>query len=151
MAHSGVRRSKFREEFQILKEVDGAGGSPRALGICSKPSAILCSFVGRNTLEHVLEKMHYSDTQLLGLALRLCIAVQEVHEKDFIHNDLMDDNIVVDVTTGRVSIIDYGNACRPGDNVGYGSSSADNIAPEILGGGPSTSASDVFAVGFMLE
>ncbi|XP_037795994.1 uncharacterized protein LOC119591336, partial [Penaeus monodon] len=78
------------------------------------------------------------------------VAVQEVHDKGYIHNDLMDVNVVVDEATGRVSIIDFGNACRPGQNAGYGASSNDNLAPEILGGGSSTTASDVFSVGFML-
>ncbi|XP_037783570.1 serine/threonine-protein kinase shk2-like [Penaeus monodon] len=108
------------------------------------------NFVGRNTLGKVLENSKLSDKELLRLSLRLCVAVQEVHDKGYIHNDLMDDNVVVDEATGRVSIIDFGNACRPGQNAGYSASSNDNLAPEILGGGSSTTASDVFSVGFML-
>ncbi|XP_063611224.1 sperm motility kinase 2B-like [Penaeus indicus] len=133
-----------------VKNVGGAGGSPRALGICSSPAAILCSFVGRRTLEEVLENSTLSDDELLRLSLRLCVAVQEVHERGYIHNDLMDDNVVVDAATGRVSIIDFGNACRPGRDVGYSASSNDNLAPDNLGGGPSTVASDVFSVGYLL-
>ncbi|XP_037784531.1 serine/threonine-protein kinase shk2-like [Penaeus monodon] len=114
------------------------------------PAAIVCSFVGRNTLGKVLENSKLSDKELVRLSLRLCVAVQEVHDKGYIHNDLMDVNVVVDEATGRVSIIDFGNACRPGQNAGYGASSNDNLAPEILGGGSSTTASDVFSVGFML-
>ncbi|ROT67108.1 protein kinase [Penaeus vannamei] len=148
---SGERFGHFQEEFKFLKKVGGAGGSPRALGICSNPPAILCSFVGRSTLEKVLEESKCSDEELLRLSRSLCVAVQEVHGRGVIHNDLMDDNVVVDKATGRVHVIDFGTACRPGHDCGFSDSSNDYLAPEILGGGPSTAASDAFSVGAMLE
>jgi len=151
LAHSGERFGHFQEEFKFLKKVGGAGGSPRALGICSNPPAILCSFVGRSTLEKVLEESKCSDEELLRLSRSLCVAVQEVHGRGVIHNDLMDDNVVVDKATGRVHVIDFGTACRPGHDCGFSDSSNDYLAPEILGGGPSTAASDAFSVGAMLE
>ncbi|ROT67107.1 serine/threonine protein kinase [Penaeus vannamei] len=136
---------------QVPEEGGRAGGSPRALGICSNPPAILCSFVGRSTLEKVLEESKCSDEELLRLSRSLCVAVQEVHGRGVIHNDLMDDNVVVDKATGRVHVIDFGTACRPGHDCGFSDSSNDYLAPEILGGGPSTAASDAFSVGAMLE
>ncbi|XP_037776886.1 serine/threonine/tyrosine-protein kinase HT1-like [Penaeus monodon] len=130
-----------------LKEKLGEGASGKALLVrWGEGDAVL-------KLAHsgVLDNSKLSDDELLRLSLRLCVAVQEVHDRGYIHNDLMDDNVVVDEATGRVSIIDFGNACRRGQSVGYSASSNDNLAPEILGGGPSTAASDVFSVGYMLE
>lgn len=127
----------------------GAGGSPKALSLCSNPPAIMCTFVGHYTLRHVVRDLNFSDARLLGLSLRLCGAVQEVHDKGFIHNDLEAENIVVDAR-GQVSIVDFGSACRPGQTAAYRSCPARNTAPEVLGGGPATAASDVSALGGLL-
>ncbi|XP_037786466.1 mitogen-activated protein kinase p38b-like [Penaeus monodon] len=125
VAHSRVHSDQFKEEFEILKEVAGAGGSPKALSLCSNPPAIMCTFVGHYTLRHVVRDLNFSDARLLGLSLRLCGAVQEVHDKGFIHNDLEAENIVVDAR-GQVSIVDFGSACRPGQTAAYRSCPARN-------------------------
>ncbi|XP_047493507.1 protein kinase C zeta type-like [Penaeus chinensis] len=149
VAHSEVYSDQFKEEFEILKEVAGAGGSPKALSLCSNPPAIMCTFVGPYTLRHVVRDLNFSDARLLGLSLRLCVAVQEVHDKGYIHNDLEADNIVVDAT-GQISIVDFGSTCRPGQTAVYRSCPTRNTAPEVLGGGQGTEASDVFALGGLL-
>ncbi|XP_047469400.1 serine/threonine/tyrosine-protein kinase HT1-like [Penaeus chinensis] len=143
-----VLEAEHLEELlrSAVKEELGVGASGRALLIrWGEGDAVL-----KLAHSEILENSTYSDDVLLRLSLRLCVTVQEVHDRGYIHNDLMDDNVLVDEATGRVSIIDFGNACRPGQDVGYSASSNVNLAPEILGGGPSTAASDVFSVGFLL-
>lgn len=43
----------------------------------------------------------------MDVAIDLCMKVQEVHQKNVIHNDIKGDNVIVD-------LIDFGNANEKG-------------------------------------
>lgn len=47
------------------------------------------------------------------MAIDLCMKVQEVHQKNVIHNDIKGDNVIVD-NCGKTHLIDFGNANEKG-------------------------------------
>ncbi|XP_063597926.1 uncharacterized protein LOC134774445 [Penaeus indicus] len=76
-----------------------------------------------------------TDVELLEVAIDLCIKVQEIHQKHVIHNDLKEDNVLVDAQ-GKVHVIDFGNATEEG------------LLFSVL---LSTPARDAYSVGYLLK
>nr|XP_053656269.1 uncharacterized protein LOC128705042 [Cherax quadricarinatus] len=132
--------SSFLKEAKILQALKGAGGAPVLHGIQDNPSAMLMSYKGSQNL---------LDIYRIGKKL------QEIHEAGYIHNDLKEDNIIIDGSAEepQVSIIDYGLACPKGRIIFMEGDPEDFpwCAPEILCWKPSTPATDVFSYGYVMS
>ena len=108
---------------------------------------------------------HYADARALdvrarlGLFLQVADAVAHAHQNLVVHRDLKPSNILVGAD-GRVKLLDFGIAKLLGDGPPDGSapttatrSSAltpEYAAPEQLGAGAVTTATDVYALGVLL-
>ncbi|XP_042218886.1 casein kinase I-like [Homarus americanus] len=104
----------FQKEKRFLEILQGAGGAPLLLGVCSSPKAIVITFRGHNTLRYVLQHRPLPDWYLAYIAFLLGFRLQEVHAAGVIHRDIHVYNVLVtvpqDLSMPWVSIIDYGLA-----------------------------------------
>ncbi|MBU6449608.1 MAG: serine/threonine protein kinase [Rhodospirillales bacterium] len=84
----------------------------------------------------------------MGIAMRLCEAVQDLAAIEVVHRDLKPDNVML-LETGEVRLLDLGlaylpgidaaNAARPGGTIRY-------MAPELLKGSPANARTEVYAL-----
>ena len=84
----------------------------------------------------------------MGIAFRLCEAVQDLAAIEVVHRDLKPDNVML-LETGEVRLLDLGlaylpgidaaNAARPGGTIRY-------MAPELLKGTPASARTEVYAL-----
>ncbi|MCK6521979.1 protein kinase [Myxococcota bacterium] len=86
--------------------------------------------------------------RLRPLALALLDTVRGVHALGLRHNDLKPDNVLVDLSTGRVTVLDFNLAAERPDDPGGGTLLT--MAPEVIRGEPSTAASDLYSVGIVV-
>lgn len=97
-----------------------------------------------------LREWNFTDALLLQLAINICQRVTEMHEQNVIHNDLKENNIMVNERL-EVFLIDFGNATFPGEVIGYSTNDAEWLAPELSGWQPTSVNSDAYTVGYLLQ
>lgn len=90
----------------------------------------------------------------LGLFLEICDAVAYAHARLVVHRDLKPANILID-GEGRARLLDFGIARIVGEGAVEGTMTQalltpDYAAPEQLENGPTTVATDVYALGAVL-
>lgn len=86
--------------------------------------------------------------RLRPLVLALAETLRDIHSVGLRHNDLKPDNVLVDLAHGRVTVLDFNLAAeRPNDD---GGGTIMTMAPEVLRGGSSTLASDLYSFGVVI-
>ena len=155
------RHEGFLQEAGVLQALKGAGGAPQLLGVTESKGgqhmALLTTFCGTDTflrLRHVAR----NDAEVLHALLQLCRALQKVHDRGFVHNDIKGDNVMVrrDAPDGplHVSLIDYGLARRKGVPLfttprTFGHRSW--MAPEVYDCDPCHASMDVYSLGRLMQ
>jgi hypothetical protein len=87
-------------------------------------------------------------SRLRPLVMSLIETLRGVHALRLRHNDLKPDNVLVDLTTGRVTVLDFNLAAeRPTDG---GGGTPLTMAPEVIRDGVSTQASDLYSLGIVI-
>ncbi|KDD76548.1 protein kinase [Helicosporidium sp. ATCC 50920] len=93
---------------------------------------------------------------------QLLRGVRFIHERGLCHRDLKPENVMIDRTSQRVKIIDFGLSKRQASAVTLGVGTPDYMAPELLGNGSvatlyerqtgvyDAQAIDIWALGVML-
>ncbi|XP_050719958.1 serine/threonine-protein kinase PkaB-like isoform X3 [Eriocheir sinensis] len=146
----------FRREFDILLDLDGAAGAPKALGTSFGFPAMLTTFRGQNTFCD-LHNLAPRDTDKLAAFVALARDVRQLHARGYAHNDIKPDNVVVrQGADGRlqVSLIDYGLAKTFGTGLRIARTHTHPtpwMAPELRRGAPCSPPVDVFSLGYVLR
>ena len=87
----------------------------------------------------------------LGIALKLCEAVQDLAAIQVVHRDIKPDNIMLlKVPRGGVILLDLGLAFLPGIDAADASKPGGTIrymAPELLRGSPASARTELYALG----
>ena len=82
-------------------------------------------------------------------------AVEYLHKKGLLHNDLKTDNILVSTIGNHIKIIDFGYSETGAEYLTRRlGGTAEFSAPEVLEGNtdiPSTASSDIFSLGGIIE
>jgi hypothetical protein len=103
------------------------------------------------TLEARLNRPpHVTLPEGIGIALKLCEAVQDLGAIQVIHRDIKPDNVMLPEARGEVKLLDLGLAYLPGidaaDSVKPGGTIR-YMAPELLRGSPASPRTEVYALG----
>ncbi len=93
-------------------------------------------------------------SRLKPLAEQICAGLSAAHAAGVVHRDLKPDNVLIENSTGRAVITDFGIA-RSGDDpsvtqVGAVVGTPRYMAPEQLAGGEIDARADLFSLGVML-
>ncbi|WP_460917069.1 protein kinase domain-containing protein [Plantactinospora veratri] len=86
------------------------------------------------------------------VSAQLAGALAYLHVRQIVHGDVKPGNLVVPADGGLVRLVDFGAARRVGAGPAWPDTQAtpEYVAPEVVGGGPPTPASDVYALGVLL-
>ena len=149
----------FRDEAEKLKKIDGIAGAPLLLAQREKaPMALVQQCLPGRTLLDIINDPSISFKTLLELYPEIAQKLDDLHSIGFVHNDLKEDNIIIDLPSPghgerpKVHIIDFGLATRVGESAGLRISKPHPIyAPEVCRGVKSFPYSDVFSFGAMLK
>ncbi|XP_047475929.1 probable serine/threonine-protein kinase DDB_G0284251 [Penaeus chinensis] len=107
-------------EQDALEALEGVDGVPRILGVSyDQPLILLMSFCGEKTLKDVISGPKLPDSIYLSLLRSLATTLSGIHARNYVHNDLKTDNIVVDRDPpdegARAYIIDFGLSRQVGE------------------------------------
>jgi hypothetical protein len=144
-------RRRFRLEVEAGRKV---GGFHAAQVVDADPDAerpwMVTAFVAGPSLEQVLgehQALPLDSVRVLGAGV--AEALGAIHAAGLIHRDLKPSNILL--AEDGPHVIDFGVArAIDASGVTARSGTAGFMAPEVLLGGPLTSACDVFALGMVL-
>lgn len=104
---------QFNNEYEFTRNMH-APGVRKALGkgtFEGQPSLEL-EYVDGQTVKQVLEENILSPVQFLEIAIRISQALWYIHRQHIIHRDINSNNILINLHSGLVKIIDFGLASR---------------------------------------
>jgi eukaryotic-like serine/threonine-protein kinase len=145
----------FDREFEMLSQLKHPGiPVARRNGEVDGRRCMLMDYVPGMTL--AAEAASRQGVPAPSLFPQLVGIVSYLHGRGIVHNDLKLENVIHDVDSGRLVLVDFGNAREPvktslfrkflgKPKVVFGS--ATYIAPELTAGHNPTFASDVYALG----
>jgi serine/threonine-protein kinase len=151
-------RRRFRDERRALGQLRHAGIARLIEGGITDSGTpyIALEFVQGETLMTHARRYHLDIGTRLRLFVDVCRAVEAAHRALIVHRDLKPSNVLVGVE-GDVKLLDFGIAKlldrEDGDDATHTQQRAMTpayAAPEQLGGGQITTATDVYALGIML-
>ncbi len=110
---------------------------------------------GETLEDHVADGSRLPPREVASVAADLCAGLAAVHRAGLVHGDVKAANVKIEPPHGpherpRVVLMDFGAARLP-SQLGQLVGTPLAMAPELLRGGPSTVASDVYAVGALLH
>ncbi len=151
-AASDTRATAIIEEGRLLARVR----HPNVVSIygaerIGEHVGLWMEFVDGRTLEQMLQQGHVFDQkEAVAIGIQLCHAVAAVHQAGLLHRDIKAHNVML-TNDNRVVLMDFGT----GRELGDGSAAAIAgtplyLAPEVLAGGETTVASDIYSVGVLL-
>jgi serine/threonine protein kinase len=109
--------TRYRQEYQITRSLD-IEGVIRAFSQrdCQRTLVMLLEDFGGESLEQLMrQRSDFYPTSLatfLRLAIELTSILGEIHANHVIHKDINPGNIVLNLDTGVVKIIDFGIATQ---------------------------------------
>ncbi|MCH8488763.1 MAG: serine/threonine-protein kinase [Oceanicaulis sp.] len=138
----------FERERRVLARLDHPGIArllDGGVSACGRPWMVM-EFAAGIPLDRWAEQNRPDLRACLKLFVQVCDALADAHARLIVHRDVKPSNILVD-EAGRAKIIDFGVANLSSGESGQGAPlSLDFAAPELLEGGPASTASDVYGV-----
>jgi serine/threonine-protein kinase len=119
---------------------------------------LVLEYVDGERIDHWCDQRRLDINARLQLFLQVCSAVSYAHANLIVHRDLKPSNILV-LNDGTVKLLDFGIAKLIDDDAGAatqltgdaaGAMTPGYAAPEQIGNGPITTATDVYALGVIL-
>ncbi len=114
--YRGDRKRAARREYEMLRKAGAARRIPRALDLdltADHPVLILEPLPGV-PLKSLLDGEPLAVDALLTIALQLAETLEQIHAARVLHRDVTPRNVLVERSTCRVSLIDFGIACEIG-------------------------------------
>ncbi len=105
--------TRYHHEFEILSQLQ-LPGVIRAYELKSYQSTLLLVVedFGGDSLKVLTQQRRLTLAELLPLLIQAADHLGQIHAADLIHQDINPNNIVCNVTTGQVKLIDFGIASR---------------------------------------
>jgi serine/threonine-protein kinase len=121
----------------------------------SRPYLVMEFLEGKTLADRLAEVKPLPPGEAVGIASRLCDALQYVHDNEIVHRDLKPQNIML-CNDGTLRIMDFGIAKAPRDRnlslKGFTPTmgTPDYMAPEQVRGEAGSIQTDIYSLGAML-
>lgn len=104
-------RRRAQNEFTILRALTSEF-FPRAIGCESLDvgTALIMEEMPGSDLEALIHATPFNLAQALSISVQLAAALVELHEAHVVHKDIKPANIVLNLTSGRLALIDFAAA-----------------------------------------
>src|SRR5919202_4923198 len=100
--------TRLRHEYQILQSLELEGiVKPLALENHQNGLALILSDFGGESLKNLITHKSLELSLFLPIAIQLASILAQLHEANIIHKDIKPHNILINVKTGQVHIIDF--------------------------------------------
>ena len=111
---------------------------------------IIMEYIHGTTLDHLLRKgPKLTLPKVVDILLQLCNGLVSAHEHSILHQSIRPGNILIQLD-GKIKIVDFGLACRPGDVEDlYWPGDVFYASPEYIEGDPVDSRSDIYSLGIV--
>ncbi|HUQ06700.1 MAG TPA: protein kinase [Kofleriaceae bacterium] len=112
---------------------------------------IKMEWIAGETLANRIARGRLEVDEVLGIARQIADGLEAAHRERVIHRDLKSSNVMIEESTGRVVVLDFGIAlAASSDAVSDRAGTPAFMAPEQVRGAQLDSRSDVFALGCVL-
>lgn len=153
---------RLQRERQIGRKLDHPGVVKFVEDDKRTRAYLVMEWVEGRLLRHILSESEHGripPARAVGIAVRICEALEYLHSQGIVHRDLKPENILVETAAegdDRVKLIDFGTASLAGSRrLTFGKLSQvmgtpDYISPEQVRGKRGDPQSDIYALGVIL-
>lgn len=141
---------------EAAAEIDAADDFPSGHHVSKRPYIVM-EFVEGDPLSSLLKQgQRYSEIEVVEFATQIADALDSAHRVGLVHRDIKPANILVERTTGRLKITDFGIArmtdpeARDRTAAGTMVGTPQYMSPEQLNDGDIDGRSDLFSLGVVL-
>ncbi|HEY9763787.1 MAG TPA: ATP-binding sensor histidine kinase [Trichocoleus sp.] len=115
--------ARLQHEYRIVRDLDIPGiRRAYALADCNNGVALISEDFGATPLSEYLAHHRLTVAQFLNVAIALTDTLGFLHQHNIIHKDIKPQNIIFNLATGQVQIIDFGISTRLSrENQSFGS------------------------------
>ena len=109
---------------------------------------IIMEYLPGRTLNQILSKtQRLPPRRVIDILLQVCNGLSHAHDRGILHQDIRPGNLIAQLD-GKIKIVDFGLACRPGDvdNL-YWPGAIFYASPEYIEGDPVDVRSDIYSLG----
>jgi len=102
--------AQYRREFSVLQRCRGIPGVPQALDLVESGGQVqlLLEDIGGRSLGDWLRTRIFTPQEAIGLLIQIARALESVHARGVVHNDLNPANLIWAAESDRVMLIDFG-------------------------------------------
>jgi serine/threonine protein kinase len=107
------RIAQFNNEYELTRDLDAVGirKAFKSDKVDGRHGLVL-EYVEAQTLRETLAEGAVPLPTFLDVAIKIAEALQQIHDAGIVHKDINPGNVLVNVETGAVKIIDFGISSR---------------------------------------
>ena len=111
-----IANEVIEHEFQVMRTLSFPGViKALSLETFGRQSAIIMEDGGTATLTSIIQRQPLDLKTFLPLAIELTEIILRIHDAGFVHGSLSPANVLLDVSSGHLKIVDFGRAARSGE------------------------------------
>ena len=102
--------TRYKQEYEITRHLANAKGVIQSYNLHSYKNtlAILLEDFGAKSLKDILQFQTFSIVDFLTITIEICEILGQIHINNVIHKDINPSNIVCNLETRQIKIIDFG-------------------------------------------
>jgi predicted ATPase/signal transduction histidine kinase/tRNA A-37 threonylcarbamoyl transferase component Bud32 len=101
--------TRYKQEYEITRSLNIKGAiSAYELFPYENSLAIVLEDFGGQSLDFLLKSRLFTLLEFLQIAMQIAEALDGIHEANILHKDINPSNIILNLETGQVKIIDFG-------------------------------------------
>lgn len=102
--------TRYKQEYQITRSLDDIEGAIAAYDLLPYENTlvIVLEDFGGQSLSRLMQSQKFELSEFIQIAIQTATVLGEIHGKNIIHKDINPANILLNLETGQVKIIDFG-------------------------------------------
>jgi predicted ATPase/signal transduction histidine kinase/DNA-binding response OmpR family regulator len=111
-----IANEVIEHEFEVMRILSFPGViKALSLETFGRQSAIVMEDGGNTTLNSLIQRKELDLKTFLPVAIELVEIILRIHDAGFVHGSLSPANVLLDVSSGHLKVVDFGAAARSGE------------------------------------